>query len=234
MTQFISQVSKIKKYNYKYSHFYLELIQPNQIQFKAGQFIMVNVDNQGTKRAYSICSEPTKTHGIELLINLQSQETPGPGTKYFQNLKIGEKMIFSGPLGEFYLKPLASEENIFIATGCGIAPIRSLILESIRKNTKMTLFWGLRNEKEIFWAEEWDQLSEEIPEFSWELILSQPSEKWPLAKGRINELIKKYLKKNKVENKSFYLCGNKEMIDQLSAELQVLGINLNRIHSEKF
>jgi ferredoxin-NADP reductase len=234
MTRFVSQVSEIKKYNYKYSHFYLELIQPNQIQFKAGQFIMVNVDNQETKRAYSICSESAKTHGIELLINLQDQGTPGPGTKYFQNLKIGEKIIFSGPLGEFYLKPPADQENVFIATGCGIAPIRSLIFESVKKNIKTTLFWGLKNEKEIFWTEEWDQLSEEIPGFSWELILSQPSEKWPLAKGRINGLIKKYLKKNKIENKSFYLCGNKKMIDQLSAELQVLSINSNKIHSEKF
>ena len=227
-----------------FQYLHLELLQPHRIEFQAGQYAIVTIDpKKGIKRNYSIASLPSMDHAIELLVDVKPG---GDGSRYLANLKPGDEVEFAGPFGSFVVQsPITnhqSPELLFAATGSGISAVRSMILDQLitRKFIgKIRLWWGMRYAQDCFWIEDFDELEEENPNFEWDLILSKAPDDWPLHAGHVTPHVLTYVRtqnsKLKTQNDtSFYLCGNRFMIEEVSTELVKLGITAERIHSEKF
>ena len=126
---FTAQVESIKNLTHDVRQLDLRLIEPKTIIFKPGQFISFEMpDPQSGRlltRAYSIASQPSRSGVITLLFNLVSG---GPGSGFLFHLGEGEKTQFKGPAGHFYLRDDPNRELLFVASGTGIAPIRSMLL----------------------------------------------------------------------------------------------------------
>src|SRR3989338_2571616 len=128
-----------------------KLKEPNQISFIAGQYVILQipalfidklrqsgrlksgslrtVTERGAVRQYSICSSPRQSDHFDLLVGIVDE---GLASAYFQEMAIGAETIFQGPAGGFTLKP-TTKDKIFLATGTGIAPIKSM-LETVLSN----------------------------------------------------------------------------------------------------
>jgi NAD(P)H-flavin reductase len=215
----------------KYIHYMFELDHPHEMPFIGGQYVSVKVSERGERRSYSICSAPSISHGFELLVDISPD---GIGSKYLESLKFGDQISLLGALGMFTLKEELNESAIYlIATGSGVAPFRSMILDLLEKQDKrpIVLYWGLRFEQDIYWALEFEELSRNNPNFTFKIILSKAGPEWPLDKGRVTDLLSVL---EKPVGAGYYLCGNEKMVDEVTAQLQQDGVELAHIHHEMF
>src|SRR5688572_4425599 len=163
---FTAQVESIENLTHDVRQLDLRLIEPKTIAFKPGQFISFEMPHPQTgrlvTRAYSIASQPSRLDVVTLLFN---QVPGGPGSGFLFHLRVGEKTHFKGPAGHFYLRNDPGRDLLFIASGTGIAPIRSMLLANAERpdSRPATLFWGLRSQRDLYYQEEMAELSSQTP-----------------------------------------------------------------------
>ncbi len=203
----------------------------NPLPFIAGQFIMANVPYKNTfvRRAYSIASNPGSS-GIELCLN---EINGGIASNFFFNMKAGAKFQVDGPYGIFRVKSTPTPK-LFIATGTGIAPIRSMILNLLSKdvNQQVTLIFGERTEDDLLYRKEFEALAVKHQKFTYIPTLSKAKKGWKGAAGYVQHVMKKYI--NEPNHIEVYICGLKEMVDDVRKILMDMGVDAKNILSEKF
>ena len=111
---------------------------------------------------------------------------PGICSSFIFSRKPGDKVTVSGPYGEFFIKE-TNNEMMFIGGGAGMAPMRSHIFHlfhTVKTGRKATFWYGARSLKEVFYADQFDAIAADFPNFEWHLALSepQPEDNW----GRTN------------------------------------------------
>jgi NAD(P)H-flavin reductase len=202
-----------------------EMIEPSEIRFKAGQFISFEVPDVRTGRTvtrpYSIASPPSSSRLISLLLNLVPQ---GPGSTYLFGLQEGDEIKFSGPAGNFYLRDDPGRHLLFVATGTGIAPLRSMLLANAERAepSRTTLLWGLRSQKDLYYEEELARLNRDLPGSSHVITLSRPEPGWTGPAGRVTTLVRQQIQD--VKGLAVYLCGNSAMISDVTGIIQAKGL----------
>jgi NAD(P)H-flavin reductase len=231
--RFIAKVVKIHQLTDDVRQIDLQLIEPEEIVFKAGQFVSFEVPDARTGRTvtrpYSIASAPGSPHKISLLLNLIPG---GPGSTYLFGLHEGDTTTFAGPAGHFYLRDDPTRTLLFVATGTGIAPIRSMLLANAEspKPNRALLLWGLRSERDLYYQDELASLSVAHPEVSFVITLSRPQSDWPGVTGRVTSLVEQRV--TEVKELAVYLCGNNGMIKEVTRIIQAEG--LCPIYREKY
>lgn len=235
--QFKGRVAEHILLNDKYQYIDIELVEPHLMEFLAGQYVSIDVGG-GERRSYSIASAPAMNHAIELCVDI----TPGgKGSSYLKNLKPGDEVRWLGPLGKFVLAPLRQgfaglqeQKLLFVATGSGIAPLRSMVLDLLERRQdkrEIWLYWGLRSVKDMFWEEDFRLRRESFANFNYQLLLSQPPENWPLESGHVTRQIKE-LGLN--QDWGVYLCGNPRMMEEIKQLALETGVPQEQVHFEKF
>ena len=224
-----AQTTSNKNLSSKFHHSSFELSSP--FEFIPGQYISVKVA-PNTIRAYSIATRTDNKH-FDLLVD---SRPGGPGSQFFDNLKIGDSMDFLGPFGKFVFNPQdGSEEILFMATGSGMSATRCLIdctLKESKFTKKIKLYFGLTHDSEIFWVDHLEELKKQYPNFSYEISVADPTSEWQGNKGFITEIIKRdYPNAEKV---SAYLCGHRNMISDVTDLLLANGCHPDRIYTERF
>jgi len=198
-------------------------------------------------RAYSMASYPEEKTVVKLNVRIA---TPPPGaddsippgimSSYIFNLKPGDKAIVSGPYGEFFAKD-TDNEMIFIGGGAGMAPMRSHIFDQLKRKhskRKMSFWYGARSLKEMFYADEFDELARLNDNFDWHLALSdpQPEDNWDGLTGFIHQVLyDDYLSKHEApEDCEYYLCGPPMMNTAVIKMLDSLGVAKENILLDDF
>jgi Na+-transporting NADH:ubiquinone oxidoreductase subunit F len=155
---------------------------------------------------------------------------PGICSSYIFSRKPGDKVMVSGPYGEFFIKK-TKKEMMFIGGGAGMAPMRSHIFDQFltqKTDRKATFWYGARSLREVFYAEQFDKIQAENPNFKWNLALSEPlpQDNWTGAKGFIHQVIfDLYLKTHEEpEEIEYYLCGPPQMNSAVQKMLSDLGV----------
>ena len=196
-----------------------------QPPFQAGQYINVFVETGGvrTSRPYSIASSPTQTGYYEITVR---RVDDGFVSNYLlDELKPGDRLISSSPSGNFHYNPLFhGDKLVFIAGGSGITPFMSMIRELADKNLgrRLHLFYGSRIEDDVIYREEIDKISSAHRNFTWDLVVSEPTPSFCGFKGFINAgLIKERLGGL---DWTFFVCGPEAMYQFCLPELEKLSI----------
>jgi CDP-4-dehydro-6-deoxyglucose reductase len=156
----------------------LKLPANERLQFLAGQYIEFLLKN-GTRRSFSMGNAP---HDDELL-QLHVRHVPGGQFTghVFGKMKERDILRFEGPQGTFFLREDSTKPIVFVASGTGFAPIKSIIEHAIHKGIArlMTLYWGGRRPKDLYMnalAEGWAAqgrityvpvISDALPEDNW-------------------------------------------------------------------
>lgn len=202
----------------------LELIAPAEISFAAGQFVSLEVHAPGwpfaVTRSYSIASDPNERTRIALLLNLVPGGRMSP---HLFSLRPGDRTTFRGPFGTFCLRPV-NRDLLFVATGTGIAPVRSMLSSLAHQHSprRITLFWGVRSEQDLYFQRELAELRERLPGFSFVTTLSRPGDDWRGARGTVTRLVEDRIET--VSNLDAYVCGNQMMIKDVTAALNRKGL----------
>ncbi len=232
MDRFSAHVSRILTLTHDVREIELTLREPSEIHFAAGQFVSFEIDRPGfpvpATRPYSIASSPSSRHAIQLVLN---HVPSGPGSEYLFGLRKGDMTAFKGPVGTFTLRD-NQRDLLFVATGTGIAPIRSMLrsLADASSLRAVTLYWGLRSERDLYYQDEFAHLREHMPRFSFVTTLSRPAGAWRGAVGWVSPLVESHI--TDVSNLDVFLCGNAAMIRAVRDILRKRG--LCPIHTEQY
>ncbi len=230
---FRAQVERIHDLTHDVREIELRLIEPPQIGFKAGQFLSFEVGrdalNRTIVRPYSITSPPSRRERVLLVLNLVQG---GPGSTYLFSLRAGDETQFKGPTGAFYLRDDPARDLLFVATGTGIAPLRSMLYALSEQGfpRPVTLYWGLRSQRDLYYQDELEALTRAHPNFSYITTLSRPEDGWTGERGRVTPLLEARV--TSVQNLAVYLCGNDGMIKDVTQIIQKRG--LCPIYREKY
>ncbi|CFR23948.1 NADH:ubiquinone reductase (Na(+)-transporting) subunit F [Yersinia kristensenii] len=213
---------------------------------KFNLFRFESVVTEPTVRAYSMANYPEE-HGI-ILLNVRiatpppsvPDAPPGIMSSYIWSLKPGDKVVISGPFGEFFAKD-TDAEMVFIGGGAGMAPMRSHIFDQLKRlhsKRKISFWYGARSRREMFYEEDFDQLQAENDNFRWHVALSdpQPEDNWTGYTGFIhNVLLENYLKNHPApEDCEFYMCGPPMMNAAVIKMLKDLGVEDENIMLDDF
>jgi Na+-transporting NADH:ubiquinone oxidoreductase subunit F len=161
-------------------------------------------------------------------------------SSFIFSLKPGDKVIISGPYGEFFARD-TDAEMVFIGGGAGMAPMRSMIfdqLKLLKTNRKITYWYGARSLRESFYNDHFDELKKNNPNFDWTLGLSEPldEDEWEGPTGFIHQILyDNYLKDHPApEDCEYYLCGPPLMISAVNKLLYDLGVEEENILFDDF
>ena len=233
------------KHVVKYSDFDIEEeYREDWDKFNLWQFVS-KVD-EPVLRAYSMASYPEEKGIIMLNVRIASpppripDAPPGQMSSFIFNLKPGDKVIISGPYGEFFAKD-TDAEMVFVGGGAGMAPMRSHIFDQLKRldsKRKITYWYGARSRRESFYDDEFDKLAAEHENFTWHLALSEPlpEDNWTGYTGFIHQVLyENYLKDHPApEDCEYYMCGPPMMNNAVIQMLENLGVERENIALDDF
>ncbi len=220
--------------------FVFNMEEPKELNFQAGQYLMLALGEQ--KRSYSLASPESRRNSFELVIKL----IPGGlASEYLRKLEIGNFAFFQGPVGNFALKNTA-KPKILLATGVGIAPVRSQVASYLEKQgqAEILIFWGLKTKEDIYFLDEFEALLKNHPNFNFWFCLDQEEKFLGLdpdhfRRGRVDQGFEEYikekrLKQNDLDDFEYYLCGGRENVESIKQFLETKKIPSSQIFFDKF
>jgi NAD(P)H-flavin reductase len=235
MTGYTATVSQKQKLSEKVFLVTLTIQNSESITFLPGQFVNITVGDN-VKRQYSIASSPSHADTIDLVVDI----TPGgPGSHYFEALKLGDIVSLSAPMGRFVLVQETGRIT-FLAAGTGIAPLKSMIDYLLEKQKRQNdshmrsicFYVSFRFEQDIFLRDYFENYQKEHENFHFSLTLSRPGEHWNGHRGYIQTCIDKELLSD--PDSHFYICGGTKMVQGTLQFLREKQISEKQIHFEPF
>jgi len=206
----------------------------------------VSTVDEPVTRAYSMANYPGERGVILLNVRVATpppgspEVPPGQMSSWIFALAPGDEVVISGPYGEFFARE-TDAEMCFVGGGAGMAPMRSLIFDQLRRmhtQRKITFWYGARSLREAFYVEEFEALAREHPDFEWHLALSEPlpEDRWAGHTGFIHQVLyDNYLKDHPApEEIEYYLCGPPLMIAACQRMLDSLGVEPENVLFDDF
>lgn len=210
------------------------------IYFSAGQYLILKLKNKEDRlisRLYSIASKDGLTNSFDLIIE---PIVNGVASEYLINLKTGDAVSFQGPAGAFSFKK-SDRPVVFLATGSGIAPIRSMILSAVSREKNPTfLFWGIQTKSQICFFQELKDFAQKHQGFKFfyclsrekDISFSQPEDQRFFLLGHVDAVLKTAIANH--GGYDYYLCGGRLVVPSLRRSLLNLGVSPKSVFFEKF
>jgi len=202
---------------------------------KFGLWELKMKNSEDVERAYSMASYPAEGRNVMLNVRIATPPwdrakngwmdvNPGVASSYIFNRKPGDKVIVSGPYGEFFIND-SDAEMLYVGGGAGMAPMRSHLyhlFQTLKTGRKVTYWYGGRSKRELFYVDHFRDLEKEFPNFRFFIVLSEPAEEdnWKVMKdvddkegdgflGFVHQsVIDEYLSKHDApEDLELYFCG---------------------------
>ena len=228
---------------------------PSWEQF--GLFGLKCKNTEETVRAYSMANYPAEGDRFMLTVRIATPPfkpkpevgfqdvMPGIASSYIFTLKPGDKVIMSGPYGDFHPIFDSKKEMIWVGGGAGMAPLRAQIMHITKTlhttDRKMHYFYGARALNEVFYLEDFLQIEKEFPNFKFHLALDRPDPAADAAgveytPGFVHQVMyETYLKNHEApEDIEYYMCGPGPMSNAVNQMLYSLGVERESIHFDDF
>jgi Na+-transporting NADH:ubiquinone oxidoreductase subunit F len=247
---------RVPKYDQiKYSDFIIEEEYKAEWD-KLKMWDLVARNDEETVRAYSMANYPAEGNVIMLNVRVATPPfdrargtwmnvNPGIVSSYIFSLKAGDKVIMSGPYGDFHPIIDSKREMLWVGGGAGMAPLRAQIMHMTKTlrvtDRKMSYFYGARALVEAFYLEDFYELEREFPNFSFHLALDRPDPAADAAgvkytPGFVHQVIyDTYLKDHEApEDIEYYMCGPGPMAAAVQRMLDDLGVPPEMIMFDDF
>ncbi len=224
---------------------------------KFGLFGLKCRNDEPTIRAYSMANYPAEGDRFMLTVRIATPPfkpkpqvgfmdvMPGIASSYIFTLKPGDKVLMSGPYGDFHPIFDSKREMMWIGGGAGMAPLRAQIMHMTKTlhttDRKMSYFYGARALNEVFYLNDFLELEKEFPNFSFHLALDRPDPAADAAgvkytPGFVHQVIyNTYLKDHDApEDIEYYMCGPGPMSKAVEGMLDSLGVPMDMLHYDNF
>jgi ferredoxin-NADP reductase len=217
-------------------HLEWEVVDGGRFEFVPGQFVSMTLecDGQTHTRAYSIASPPRRDNRFELCLN---RVPGGPSSNYLCDLEPGATIQVNGPHGYFTVNYPIENDLAFIATGTGLAPLRSMIGDLLAGDRlgshHLWLLFGARTEEAILYRQELDAWAKQYPNFHFVPTLTRPSAEWRGKSGRVQERLRELFQGRR--DVTAYICGLRAMVDDVRNILrEEWGWDRAHVRTEKY
>lgn len=224
---------------------------------KFGLFDLKCQNTEPTIRAYSMANYPAEGDRIMLTVRIATPPfkpkpqvgfqdvMPGIASSYIFTLKPGDKVVMSGPYGDFHPNFNSKKEMIWVGGGAGMAPLRAQIMHMTKTlhttDRKMSYFYGARALNEVFYLQDFLALEKEFPNFKFYLALDRPDPAADAAgvaytPGFVHKVMyENYLKDHEApEDIEYYMCGPGPMSKAVVDMLYNLGVEEESISYDNF
>ena len=223
---------------------------------KFGLFGLKCTNTEPTIRAYSMANYPAEGDVFMLTVRIATPPfkpdrsgfmdvNPGIASSYIFSLKPGDKVIMSGPFGDFHPHFDSKKEMIWVGGGAGMAPLRAQIMHMTKTlhttDREMHYFYGARALNEVFYLDDFHGLEKEFPNFHFHLALDRPDPAADAAgvkytAGFVHQVMyNTYLKDHEApEDIEYYMCGPGPMSKAVVAMLDSLGVESESIMYDNF
>lgn len=206
------------------------------LRFAPGQWVNLFAElGQGaTKRSYSIASPPRDDAGFELAV---TRVEGGAMSEWLHALEPGSELRAVGPQGLFTRDASSERPALFVGTGTGLAPLRSMYLAALDRGAaaRFVVLLGVRHEADILYREELTELERSHPGFRALVTLSKPPASWQGAAGWVQEHLGSAWQLLGEPEAEVYVCGLDRMVKAVRGLLhKELGLDRKRIHHERF
>lgn len=213
------RVAKIERPTADVAILRLRLPMNENLQFFAGQYIEF-VLKGGQRRAYSIATVPSAEGVVEIELHLRHS----PGGLFtdhvFSTMQERELLRFEGPLGTFFLREESTKPIIFLASGTGFAPVKSMIEYALRKKIArpMTLYWGGRTRDDLYQFEDAQKWAAQHPHFKFVPVLSDatPACNWHGRTGFVHRAVMEDYPD--LSGHQVYACGAPMMVESAKCD----------------
>ncbi|MGA7294025.1 MAG: FAD-binding oxidoreductase [Terriglobales bacterium] len=217
-------------------HIEFEVNGVTDFSFVPGQWLSVKANTPGGEeitRAYSIASPPGENGRLAFCLN---RVQDGFMSNHLCSLGEGANITFQGPFGDFILRP-PLRDTVFVATGTGIAPFRSILHWLLAENDRhherqFWLLFGSRREQDVYYREEFEHLAAAHNNFHFLPTLSRADEKWQGLRGYVQQHVGEIVGMR--SDMQAYLCGLDKMIKANRELLKSLGWDRTSIRYEKY
>lgn len=209
--------------------------------FAPGQWVnlVLPLPTGDIKRAYSIASAPVAgSPRFELAV---TQVEGGPGSQYLHRMREGEALRAIGPQGLFTRGAEAALPSLFIATGTGVTPFRSMIQAALREahGAPLWLLFGARYEEDILYQEELARWALQHPNLRYEITLSRATSEWTGRRGYVqhhaSELVRGLRALGGGAEPHAYICGLDRMVSAVKDLLRNdLALPRKHVHTERY
>jgi len=209
----------------------LSLERPQGLAFEAGQFTYVFLPGTDEKRAYSLASAPHELDHLDLCVK---KIDDGPTSNYLYALHPGDHVEISRALGAFRFRTPPGLPVVFLGTGTGVAPLRSMVRDlAHRGDTRDAwLFLGSRDLQNLPYLHDFQLRAARLRNFRFVPVLSRAPLLWEGDRGWIQEA---YLKRFfHPRPHHAYVCGLRRMVDDVRVLLQERGLSADAIHTERY
>lgn len=249
---------RIPKFELSYNDFNRDLIGSEYVgaweKFK--MFDLKCKNPEDTIRAYSMANYPAEGNVFMLTVRIATPPfkpdrsgfmdvNPGIASSYIFSLKPGDKVMMSGPYGDFHPHFDSKKEMIWVGGGAGMAPLRAQIMHMTKTlhttDREMHYFYGARALNEVFYLEDFMAIEKEFPNFHFHLALDRPDPKADEAGVKYtagfvhNVMYETYLKDHEApEDIEYYMCGPGPMSKAVVNMLDGLGVEPASIMYDNF
>lgn len=206
-------------------------IQPGEpLKFLPGQYMNVKLPD-GRQRSFSMASKPSAD-----VVDFHIRRIPGGQftDKALAALKVGDALSIEIPHGGFYYRTKDYRPMLMLATGTGLAPIKS-ILESLMDDEDcppVSLYWGVRTQEDLYLHNEISSWVGKLYEFNYIPVLSRAGHGWT---GRVGHVQSAVLDDHQdLSEHAIYLCGSPEMVSDAKRAVASMGANTDFIYSDSF
>lgn len=228
-------------------------------KFQLWPLVMKN--GETVERAYSMASYPAEGRRVMLNVRVATPPwdrakngwmdvNPGIASSFIFNQKEGDKVVISGPYGEFFINE-SDAEMLYVGGGAGMAPMRSHLYElfrTLKTDRKVSYWYGGRSKRELFYIEHFRALERDFPNFTFHLALSEPMEEdnWKVKKSLEDEgdgfvgfihqvVIDNYLQHHEApEDIEFYFCGPPLMNKAVQQMTEDFGVPPENVRFDDF
>ena len=224
---------------------------------KFGLFTLKCKNTEPTVRAYSMANYPAEGDRFMLTVRIATPPfkpkpqvgfqdvMPGIASSYIFTLKPGDKVLMSGPYGDFHPIFDSKREMIWVGGGAGMAPLRAQIMHMTKTlhttDRVMHYFYGARALNEVFYLDDFLAIEKEFPNFKFHLALDRPDPAADAAgvaytPGFVHEVMyNTYLKDHEApEDIEYYMCGPGPMSNAVNKMLDSLGVDPSSIPYDNF
>lgn len=207
--------------------------------FVAGQWVslVLPLAEGEARRAYSIASPPDGTPRFAIAV---TKVTGGAGSCFLHELPEGGLLRAIGPQG-FFTRPRGTRHPaLFIGTGTGVTPLRSMIKDAIASgdDSPLMLLFGVRREDDRLYLDELEDLAKAHPSFRFAYSLSQPKTEWNGLRGYVQTHVEKAWRELEASGAGAphaYVCGLERMVGAVRDVLRKqMNVPRQQVHSERY
>jgi ferredoxin-NADP reductase len=218
------------------STFVFEALEPRFFRHLPGQYLTltVEIDEQLVSRCYTISSPTTRPYAMSISVK---REPGGLVSNWLHdNLKVGDWVRATGPLGSFTFAEHPSAKYLFLSAGVGITPSMSMIrtLHDLAEPTDVVLVHSVRSPEHIVFRSELNHLAASDPNLRVEVICEDAgNDGWDGRRGRLTSDMLAEITPD-LHEREIFLCGPAAYMTAAQELLSTAGVDASRIHTESF